>query len=123
MAVIAMTVLISTESTDAFLATPPEDNCLILSCDIAPETLFKKTTRKISSMFPEYRELISKLKGNHSRFDTLFETHNKLDHEVKRLENLFPSGSMEIVRLKLKKLETKREIQKILEQESKKLIQ
>ncbi|CAD6181812.1 protein [Escherichia coli] len=74
-------------------------------------------------MFPEYRELISKLKGNHSRFDTLFETHNKLDHEVKRLENLFPSGSMEIVRLKLKKLETKREIQKILEQESKKLIQ
>lgn len=74
-------------------------------------------------MFPEYRELISKLKGNHSRFDTLFEEHNELDHEVKRLESLPSSGSMEIVNLKLKKLEIKREIQKILKQESKKLIQ
>lgn len=74
-------------------------------------------------MFPEYRELISKLKGNHSRFDTLFEKHNKLDHEVKRLENLPSSGSMEIVSLKLEKLEIKREIKKILVQEYKKVIQ
>ncbi|EPT7718407.1 DUF465 domain-containing protein [Escherichia coli] len=69
-------------------------------------------------MFPEYRELISKLKGNHSRFDTLFEKHNKLDHDIKRLERLPSSNSMEIVNLKLEKLEIKREIRKILDQES-----
>ncbi|HAX5210270.1 TPA: DUF465 domain-containing protein [Escherichia coli] len=70
-------------------------------------------------MFPEYRELISKLKGKHNRFDVLFEKHNQLDHEIKRLENIPSSGSTKIVALKLEKLETKREIQKILEQESK----
>ncbi|ENN7403775.1 YdcH family protein [Escherichia coli] len=63
-------------------------------------------------MFPEYRELISKLKGNHSRFDTLFEKHNKLDHDIKRLESLPSSNSMEIVNLKLEQLEIKREIRK-----------
>lgn len=36
-------------------------------------------------MFPEYREVISALKGNHKRFDSLFEKHNKLDHEIKEL--------------------------------------
>ena len=72
-------------------------------------------------MFPEYRELISALKGNHKRFDSLFEKHNKLDHEIKRIEDKFGSAySTEVVRLKLEKLETKREIQKILEDESEK---
>ncbi|MGG7246434.1 DUF465 domain-containing protein [Escherichia coli] len=70
-------------------------------------------------MFPEYRELISKLKGKHRHFDNLFEKHNKLDHEIKKLENT-PSHdySMKIVRLKLEKLDIKREIMKILEEES-----
>ncbi|ENO2247203.1 DUF465 domain-containing protein [Escherichia coli] len=72
-------------------------------------------------MFPEYRELISALKGNHKRFDSLFEKHNKLDHEIKRIEDKFGSAySTKVVRLKLEKLETKREIQKILEDASEK---
>ncbi|EMG9443873.1 DUF465 domain-containing protein [Escherichia coli] len=70
-------------------------------------------------MFPEYREVISALKGNHKRFDSLFEKHNKLDHEIKRIEDGFGSAySMEVVKLKLEKLDIKREIQKILEEES-----
>ncbi|EMA2752323.1 TPA: DUF465 domain-containing protein [Escherichia coli] len=69
-------------------------------------------------MFPEYRDLISKLKGKHNRFDVLFEKHNKLDHEIKRLESLPSSDSVEVTRLKLEKLEAKRQIQKILELES-----
>ncbi|EIX6043454.1 DUF465 domain-containing protein, partial [Escherichia coli] len=53
-------------------------------------------------MFPEYRELISALKGNHKRFDSLFEKHNKLDHEIKRIEDEFGSAySTKVVRLKL----------------------
>ncbi|MEA1172912.1 DUF465 domain-containing protein [Escherichia coli] len=72
-------------------------------------------------MFPEYRELISALKGNHKRFDSLFEKHNKLDHEIKRIEDEFGSAYLtKVVRLKLEKLEIKREIQKILEDESEK---
>ncbi|MEB7742459.1 DUF465 domain-containing protein [Escherichia coli] len=72
-------------------------------------------------MFPEYRELISKLKGKHNRFDLLFEKHNRLDHEIKQLESTPASAySMKIVKMKLEKLETKKEIQKILEQESEK---
>ncbi|HBN7236981.1 TPA: DUF465 domain-containing protein [Escherichia coli] len=69
-------------------------------------------------MFPEYRDLISKLKGKHNRFDVLFEKHNRLDHEIKRLESLPSSDSVEVTRLKLEKLEAKRQIQKILELES-----
>ncbi|ENJ7144003.1 DUF465 domain-containing protein [Escherichia coli] len=70
-------------------------------------------------MFPEYRALISQLKGKHNRFDNLFEKHNQLDHDIRQLESA-PGGdySMKIVKLKLEKLEIKREIQKILEEES-----
>lgn len=68
-------------------------------------------------MFPEYRELISALKGKHKRFDLLFEKHNKLDHEIKRLEGEDRRGySRRIVKMKLEKLELKREIQKLLKE-------
>ncbi|HBC1012936.1 TPA: DUF465 domain-containing protein [Escherichia coli] len=70
-------------------------------------------------MFPEHRELISRLKGKHSRFDVLFEKHNRLDHEIKQLENSAAGYfSRKIVQLKLDKLEIKREIQQILEEEA-----
>lgn len=47
--------------------------------------------------------------------------HNKLDHEIKRIEDEFGSAySTKVVRLKLEKLEIKRQIQKILEDESEK---
>lgn len=37
-------------------------------------------------MFPEYRDLISRLKSENPRFLSLFEKHNSLDHEISRLE-------------------------------------
>ena len=37
-------------------------------------------------MFPEYRNLISKLRQEDSRFAKVFEEHNALDHEIIRLE-------------------------------------
>lgn len=73
-------------------------------------------------MFPEYRDLISKLKGHHARFDSLFEKHNQLDHEIRREEGDDGAGySLRVVQMKLDKLNIKREIQKILEEESAKL--
>lgn len=33
-------------------------------------------------MFPEYRDLISRLKNENPRFMSLFDKHNKLDHEI-----------------------------------------
>ncbi|WP_127959307.1 YdcH family protein [Serratia microhaemolytica] len=71
-------------------------------------------------MFPEYRELISKLKSSHPRFQSLFERHNQLDHQIVRLEG--PSGagySEEVVRLKKEKLHIKDELYKILKSEDK----
>ena len=35
-------------------------------------------------MFPEYRDLISRLKNENPRFMSLFDKHNKLDHEIAR---------------------------------------
>ena len=72
-------------------------------------------------MFPEYRSIITKIKGHHPRFDALFEKHNKLDHEIRRVEGTDGHGySMNVAKMKLAKLELKREIQKILEEESRK---
>ncbi|EGI25821.1 conserved hypothetical protein [Escherichia coli TA206] len=70
-------------------------------------------------MFPEYRALISALKGKHARFDALFEKHNRLDHEIRRLETEGGGYSQpELVKMKLDKLEIKREIQEILREEA-----
>lgn len=70
-------------------------------------------------MFPEYRELISQLKSSHPRFQSLFEKHNQLDHEISRLEGPSGSGySDQVARLKKEKLHIKDEIHKILKAES-----
>lgn len=37
-------------------------------------------------MFPEYRDLITRLKGSDERFTRLFDEHNALDHQVRNLE-------------------------------------
>lgn len=69
-------------------------------------------------MFPEYRELISHLKSSHPRFQSLFEKHNQLDHQISRLEGPAGNGySDEVVRLKKEKLHIKDEIHKILKAE------
>ncbi|ELO1963777.1 TPA: DUF465 domain-containing protein [Escherichia coli] len=70
-------------------------------------------------MFPEYWELISRLKKEHKRFHTLFEKHNALDHEIARLEQNIGSGcGNEIIRLKKEKLYIKDCLHKILVEES-----
>ncbi|ELY6246661.1 YdcH family protein [Cronobacter universalis] len=70
-------------------------------------------------MFPEYRELISRLKKENHRFQTLFEKHNALDHEISRLEQNIGSGcGSEIIRLKKEKLYIKDCLYKILIEES-----
>lgn len=66
-------------------------------------------------MFPEYRELISKLKSNDAYFDRLFEKHNELDHEIKNMqENIQLATHMEIEALKKEKLRIKDELYEYL---------
>ena len=65
-------------------------------------------------MFPEYRDLISRLKNENPRFMSLFDKHNKLDHEIARKEGY----NAEVVRMKKQKLQLKDEMLKILQQES-----
>ena len=66
-------------------------------------------------MFPEYRDLISKLRQTDPHFRALFEQHNELDHKIVRLEHKDRRGSgEEVVELKKQKLRLKEEIHQIL---------
>ena len=38
-------------------------------------------------MFPEYRDLITQLKGHDAHFTRLFDKHNALDQEIKNMES------------------------------------
>ncbi|MFV0681335.1 DUF465 domain-containing protein [Ottowia sp.] len=72
-------------------------------------------------MFPEYRDLITKLKteGDNHRFLHLFEKHNDLDHQITALESHDAGGThAEIETLKKEKLHIKDELYTILRQES-----
>ena len=72
-------------------------------------------------MFPEYRDLITRLKseGNNHRFLHLFEKHNELDHQIKALESHDAGGThKEIETLKKEKLLIKDELYGILRQEA-----
>ncbi|BEA40362.1 YdcH family protein [Escherichia coli] len=61
-------------------------------------------------MFPEYRDLISRLKNENPRFMSLFDKHNKLDHEIARKEGSDGRGyNAEVVRMKKQKLQLKDE--------------
>jgi uncharacterized protein YdcH (DUF465 family) len=71
-------------------------------------------------MFPEYRDLITRLKseGANQRFLHLFERHNELDQKIKTLEDRDAGGiHAEIEALKKEKLHVKDEIYAILRQE------
>lgn len=62
-------------------------------------------------MFPEFRELITKLKNTDAYFDRLFEKHNELDHEIKnKEENIQLATHAEIETLKKEKLKIKDEL-------------
>ena len=59
-------------------------------------------------MFPEFRELISQLKGHDTHFTRLFEKHNELDQQIKNMESRIEPGSpLEIETLKKEKLALK----------------
>ena len=66
-------------------------------------------------MFPEYRDLISRLKNSDRRFERLFEKHNELDHKVANIEaGNEVDTSVTIEQLKKEKLKLKDEIYTIL---------
>ncbi|MWN31173.1 DUF465 domain-containing protein [Gilliamella sp. Pra-s65] len=70
-------------------------------------------------MFPEYREIISKLKNTDLRFQKLFDQHNELDQKIKNIESGIIINTTETIEaLKKQKLKIKDEIYEILKKVS-----
>ncbi len=70
-------------------------------------------------MFPEYRDLISKLKTTDHHFGRLFEQHNSLDQKIKNMENGLEPASHEQIELhKKEKLHLKDQLHAILRKAS-----
>lgn len=62
-------------------------------------------------MFPEYRDLISKIKGQDIHFTRLFDKHNELDQLIKNMEGRIVSATVhEIEKKKKEKLLLKDQI-------------
>ena len=60
-------------------------------------------------MFPEHRDLITKLKTTDRHFLNLFDKHNDLDQKIKNMEaHVEPGTPAEIENLKKEKLQLKR---------------
>ncbi|MGL5252754.1 MAG: YdcH family protein [Moraxella sp.] len=73
-------------------------------------------------MFPEYRDVISKLKTTDAHFAKVFDKHNELDEKIINLEKdpvASVSREEEIDALKKEKLALKDELFKILEAQPK----
>ena len=70
-------------------------------------------------MFPEYRDLISKLKTSDHHFTRLFDQHNDLDQRIRNMENHIAMGThQEIEVLKKEKLMLKDQLYSILKKAS-----
>jgi uncharacterized protein YdcH (DUF465 family) len=68
-------------------------------------------------MFPEYRDVISRLKLEDTHFARLFDKHNELDHKIKAIEANIELGTVtEVENLKKEKLRLKDELYLILKQ-------
>ena len=66
-------------------------------------------------MFPEYRDLIHRLKTEDAHFHNLFEKHNELDHKITNMETHVIHGTQEeIEELKKEKLHIKDQLYAIL---------
>ncbi|OIQ89055.1 hypothetical protein GALL_290460 [mine drainage metagenome] len=66
-------------------------------------------------MFPEYRELITKLKTADLHFARLFDQHNALDQRIKNIEDGIEVGDGATVeKLKKEKLRVKDELYVLL---------
>ena len=56
-------------------------------------------------MFPEFRELITQIKGQDIHFTRLFDKHNEMDQLIKNMESrLVAATSQEIEEMKKQKL-------------------
>ncbi len=70
-------------------------------------------------MFPEYRDLISRLKEEDANFLRLFKKHNDLDQELQNLETLdFSEKHTEIEKKKKEKLHLKDQLYSILKEKA-----
>ncbi|SMY33920.1 hypothetical protein PMAL9190_01379 [Photobacterium malacitanum] len=67
-------------------------------------------------MFPEYRSLISSLKGHDAHFDRLFKKHNELDDKINEMTSSNGFDGTLIEQLKKEKLLLKDEIFVYLQQ-------
>ncbi len=66
-------------------------------------------------MFPEYRDLISRLKTEDTHFSRLFERHNELDHQIHNMETgVTPAGDTTVETLKKEKLQLKDQLYAVL---------
>ena len=66
-------------------------------------------------MFPEYRDLITKLKTTDRHFMQVFDKHNELDQKIKNMEaHIEPGTAVEVESLKKEKLAMKDELYTIL---------
>lgn len=71
-------------------------------------------------MFPEYRDLISELKTTDRHFATLFDKHNTLDAQIKRMdEGIEPTTPEGIEDLKKQKLQLKDQLFAVLQKAAK----
>jgi len=70
-------------------------------------------------MFPEYRDLITKLKQADHHFTRLFDKHNALDQQIQNMEaHIKPGSQEEIETLKKEKLLLKDQLYTILQKHS-----
>ncbi|MCD9500208.1 YdcH family protein [Photobacterium carnosum] len=67
-------------------------------------------------MFPEYRSLITSLKGHDIQFDRLFKKHNELDDKINVMTSANGFDEVHIEQLKKEKLLLKDEIFVYLQQ-------
>jgi len=66
-------------------------------------------------MFPEFRDLITRLKGHDHHFTRLFDKHNDLDQTIRNMEShIQPATQIEIESLKKEKLLLKDQLYAIL---------
>ena len=66
-------------------------------------------------MFPEYRDQITQLKTHDAHFVRIFDEHNALDQQIKRMEShAEPSTPLQIEQLKKEKLRLKDEVYAVL---------
>lgn len=70
-------------------------------------------------MFPEFRDLITKLKTEDAHFARLFDKHNDLDQKIKNMEaNIELATPTEVEVLKKEKLHIKDELYTMLKKYS-----